>query len=370
MVFNVYMGLLLMLLLLTLLNIVSMPKLAKSPRTHHNHQEKVSVLIPLRNEERNVIRLIRSLKQLTYAQVEFILLDDQSTDQTYPLLMTEVAGDSRFTIVKGEPLPDGWTGKVYACHQLSRLAQGDYLLYLDADVEVKKDVIEQSMSTVKGYRAQMLTGFPKFPVSTLLGKLLVPMQHFLVYAMLPVWVANHTTRSAFTAAHGAFLFIHRESYLNSGGHQAISGSLVDDVHLARQLKKHQFRVLLVDATSQITCYMYETNREVWNGFKKNIFAGVGRKVSAVWLITLLFSLFYLVPFVLSVNGILMGDIKWMMVWGVIVLQAFIVDVASKEWSWRFLFHPLAILILLILLHISMRAGLKPEGYSWKGRVYH
>ncbi|KHF30411.1 4,4'-diaponeurosporenoate glycosyltransferase [Anoxybacillus sp. BCO1] len=141
----------------------------------------VSVLVPLRNEERNVKRLVRSLKQLTYEPIEFLLLDDQSTDRTYEFLLQETKGDDRFTLLQGKALPDGWAGKVHACHQLAQQANGAYLFFIDADVELKPTVIEALLTVATTYHAKLVTGFPSFHPKSLplVGKWLVPLQHFL-----------------------------------------------------------------------------------------------------------------------------------------------------------------------------------------------
>ncbi|MBF6633108.1 MAG: glycosyltransferase, partial [Planococcus sp. (in: Bacteria)] len=108
-----------------IINRLFLPALPKQPEL--SGRPLVSVLVPMRNEERNVEVLIKSLKNSSYDQMEFILLNDQSTDGTQKELERTIEGDSRFTILQGKELPEGWVGKVHACHQLQQAASGDYL---------------------------------------------------------------------------------------------------------------------------------------------------------------------------------------------------------------------------------------------------
>ncbi|MGJ9382455.1 glycosyltransferase [Salipaludibacillus sp. CF4.18] len=181
------------------LNGISLPSL----KTQIKYKElpKVSVLIPLRNEEENVFSLIDSLKALTYKNTEYIFLNDNSTDNTTSFLHQAIHGDNHYRVIEGKPLPKKWVGKVHACHQLSEAATGDYLLFLDADVRVHPETIQRSLMAFKKDTG-LVTGFPNYPLKSILGHLLVPMQHFVVFLHLPILLANKTTWPAATAAHG------------------------------------------------------------------------------------------------------------------------------------------------------------------------
>nr|WP_316047043.1 glycosyltransferase [Planococcus glaciei] len=132
----------------------------------------------MRNEERNVETLTSALKAAVYPHLEFIILNDQSTDRTGVLLEQMTAGDSRFTVIGGKELPPDWVGKVHACHQLQKHAKGDYLLFIDADIRFSPEAIGQALALMNERQAKLLSGFPAFDVPPFLSKLLVPMQHF------------------------------------------------------------------------------------------------------------------------------------------------------------------------------------------------
>ena len=178
-------------------------------------------------------------------------------------------------------------------------------------VRVSPSIVEKVMYQLKESNSGLVSGFPRFPVHPLLGKMLVPFQHFLVYFHLPLFIANHTKREAFTAAHGAFMFFKKEAYEGCGGHKSVKSSLVEDVHIARNMKKNGWKVMLVNNSHDVECHMYDTNEEVWNGFLKNVYIGLGNIPISVILLSLFYLLFYVLPFPLFIFGLLSSDLLYL-----------------------------------------------------------
>ncbi|WP_299737680.1 glycosyltransferase family 2 protein [uncultured Rossellomorea sp.] len=354
-----------MFVLVTFINLLFLPKLSRKLSSN----ELVSVLVPMRNEERNVEGLIESIKKIAHSPVEFIILDDGSTDRTPELLFQLTKGDSRFKIINGKPLPKGWVGKVHACKELGQHARGTYYLFLDADVRVSPSIIEKVLFQMNQYNAGLVTGFPQFPIPTLLSKMLVPFQHFLVYFHLPIAVANHTTNKAFTAAHGAFMFFKKEAYEECGGHEAVKSSLLEDVHIAREVKEKGWKVTIVNNTYDVTCHMYDTNKEVWEGFLKNIYIGLGRTPISVFLLSLFYFVFYILPLPLFLYGLMAGEWSYCVPLVAIWVQTLMIDIASNQSRWHFLIMPIASISFIIIMWASMLRGMKKQGYAWKGRTY-
>ncbi|MCD8502533.1 MAG: glycosyltransferase [Bacillaceae bacterium] len=205
-------GILAIFFLWTIINTFFLPRLPK--RVQITHTPLISILIPLRDEQKNVHGLIQSLKRLTYPKFEVLLLEDHSSDETLPLLLEETKGLPNFHVIKGKSLPNNWIGKVFGCHQLSKKASGEYLLFIDADVRLEPNTIEATLTFAQNKGAALVTGFPRFPTNTFLGNLVIPLQHFVVLFHLPLLIANHSQKASFSAAHGAFMFFSKEGYLN------------------------------------------------------------------------------------------------------------------------------------------------------------
>lgn len=351
----------------TIFNSLFMPALPAKPRI--DGQPLLSVMVPMRNEERNVKALIASLKKNTYPNCEFIILNDQSTDRTQQLLEAEIAGDSRFTLLQGAELPPGWVGKVHACHQLQKAADGDYLMFVDADINFIPQAFEQSLALLQKTEAKLLSGFPAFEVSPFLSKLLVPMQHFVVFFHLPLPLANYTLFPAATAAHGAWMLFERKTYDAIGGHQAVHGSLVEDVHISREIKKAGHRMLLANITKSVSSKMYETNDEVWEGFLKNSYTGIGRSPLMALLLTVFYTTFYISPIFIAAFGLFTLQWIFFIPYILICLQQFYIMVRTRQKPFLALLMPLqAGAMIAVLLH-AMKKSWSKQAYSWKGRDY-
>lgn len=351
----------------TIFNSFFMPALPAKPSV--SGQPLLSVLVPMRNEERNVKALIASLKGSTYPNCEFIILNDKSTDRTQQLLDAETSGDTRFTLLQGAELPAGWVGKVHACHQLQQAASGDYLMFVDADINFSPEAFTQSLALLQKTQAKSLSGFPAFEVAPFLSKLLVPMQHFVVFFHLPLPLANYTTFSAATAAHGAWMLFDRKTYEAIGGHRGVHSSLVEDVHISREIKKAGHRMLLANITKSVSSKMYETNAEVWEGFLKNSYTGIGRSPLMAVVLALFYTAFYISPLFIAAYGLITLQWLFFIPYLLILLQQFYVMVRTGQNPALAVLMPLqAGAMIAVLLH-AMKKSWSKQAYSWKGRNY-
>ncbi|WP_161625299.1 glycosyltransferase [Pontibacillus halophilus] len=332
-------------------------------------QPLVSILIPLRNEEDNVLALIKNLKELSYPNVEVILLDDGSTDRTAERLQSSIQDNKAFTIIQGSPLPDGWNGKVYACHQLSRLAKGEFFLFIDADVRLHPETIQYTLAHMEAERIDLLSGFPNYPLIHKGVQLLVPMQHFVVWAHLPMFIANRTNHAAFTAACGQFMFFRKNAYVAIGGHESVKNSLLEDVHLARRMKEYGWTMKLLNISSLVTCHMYTSMRSLWEGFTKNIYVGIGQSKVLAILLSGYYAFVYLFPFPLAIYGIVTFQPLYVIPYLLTVLQKWIVDRKTGthgSFAWAV---PISASLLIAVLATSMYKAIRGQSYSWKGRMY-
>lgn len=363
----IFIGCLASFLIWTVFNSFFMPVLPLEPSL--TDAPLLSVLVPMRNEERNVRNIISSLKNSTYPNSEFIILNDQSTDKTQQLLENETYGDRRFTLLQGVELPVGWIGKVHACHQLQQAASGEYLIFVDADINFTPEAFEQSLALLQKTHAKSLSGFPAFEVSPFLSKLLVPMQHFIVFFHLPLFLANYASFPAATAAHGAWMLFDRKAYDQIGGHKSVQGSLVEDVHISREMKKAGHRMLLANITDSVSSRMYETNAEVWEGFLKNSYTGIGRSPIMACMLTAFYCAFYVLPLFLLVTGLFMMDWLLLLPYFLTSLQQLYVMLRTNQNPVLAFLMPLqAGAMIAVLLH-AMAKSWRKQAYSWKGRNY-
>lgn len=239
----------------------------------------VSLLVPARDEAANIAACARSLLAQAYPRLEVLVLDDRSEDDTRAILERERERDDRLLVLAGEEPPPGWTGKNWACHQLSLAARGDVLLFADADtVFVDPDAVGAVVDGLEAGRADLLSGLPKQVVGTVGEALLVPLFYWAFLSFTPLAVGLVWRRPAFTRAVGQLMAFRRDAYHAIGGHAAVRGSVVDDLALARRVAHADLRCRLLDATSLVHCRMYRGGREAFAGFGKNLLGAFGYAV--------------------------------------------------------------------------------------------
>jgi len=234
---------------------------------------KVSVLVPARNEERNICRCIRSLLAQDYPDFEVIVVDD-SEDSTWNILRSLTA-DSRLHIIAGEPLPPGWLGKNWACHQLAQAATGEILLFTDADTRHHPAMLRHALQVLIVGGFDFLSAIPHQDLHTWAERLVIPVLPWSLHTFFPIGLARLLRLRTLATAAGQFMLFRKEAYALIGGHKGVRGSVVDDVSLAKQVVKAGLRWSLIDGGMQISVRMYRSFEEVWDGLSKNLFAVFG-----------------------------------------------------------------------------------------------
>lgn len=239
---------------------------------------RVSVLVPARNEENNIEPCVRSLLCQEYDDFEVLVLDDGSEDRTLEILLALARAEPRLTVLEGEPLPEGWMGKHWACHQLAGKGDGELFLFTDADTRHSPGTLAAAVSDLAADGLDLLTAFPAQEVVSLSEKLTVPMLGFSILAFVPLGLAYRRWPPGLAAAVGQFMLFRREAYEAVGGHAAVNDFVADDFALARRIKAHGFRWRFYDASSHVSCRMYRDFHQVFEGLSKNLFSAFGYRV--------------------------------------------------------------------------------------------
>lgn len=251
--------------------------------------EGLSVLIPARNEEENVERLLRSLMEQKECLFEVIVLDDDSTDNTASVVREFSRQDSRVSLLSGPTLPAGWAGKQHACHLLAGKARYDYWLYLDADVVLTDP---QALARIGHHLHQspsaLLSSVPRQITETWAEQMVIPLIHLVLLGFLPFWEMRRNRMPALGAACGQLVAIKRWPYQESGGHLAVKHRLHDATALAANFRRHGYLTDLFDSTPLARCRMYRSPAEVFRGFAKNATEGMAQpQVLPLWTALLL-----------------------------------------------------------------------------------
>jgi chlorobactene glucosyltransferase len=389
---------LLLINLLTLPNADCEPPHAEPPDTQHAtrntqhatrnahsacrvpHAAFVSILVPARNEAENIEACVRSLLAQDYPHFEVIVLDDQSEDGTGAILARLAAQDGRLRVLAGGPVRPGWLGKANACRQLAEAAGGAWLLFTDADTRHRPPALRCALALAQARRVGLLSMFPRQITPTLIERLVVPLMHLAVYGLLPLPLMRRLRHPAFAAANGQFMLLARAAYEAAGGHAAVRALVLEDVALARAVKRAGHRIELADGGDLVQTRMYATPAALWAGFSKNFFAFFNDSLPFLAAGLLGFALLYVLPPLWLLAG---------------VGRAAIIGLASawEIWAWvglpllqygcgvtmrlllgaRFRFHPAGALLHPLAVALQIAIGVNSArlarrgGASWKGR---
>ncbi len=338
---------------------------------------ELSVLVPARDEARNISGCVTSLLAQDYPGMEVIVLDDNSTDQTHAILERLAAGPGgeRLRILCGAPLPEGWHGKAWACQQLARAASGHYLLFTDADTRHLPGSLMRAAAAMRASGADMLSLTPAQEFGSFWEGLIVPLVYHILFSYLPIRLVGSCPSPAFCYAIGQFIMFRREAYLAIGGHQSVSDNIVEDVGLCKAVKRAGGRVAAFDGTDAVRCRMYGDGQEVWNGFSKNLFAGFGNNGLLLMFLLLLLVLLYLAPWGFVAAALARGDRSfsgWWLPLAQVMLaigSRLVVSHRFRQPLWPAILHAPSQVVLLVIALNSFRQTVFGNGPVWKGRSY-
>lgn len=342
----------------TLFNFISNPKLSASVKQYN---QLVSVLIPARNEAGNIGLLLHSLKTHNYENLEVIVLDDLSEDETFEICSKFSETDHRFNVVKGEPVPKKWLGKNFACSELAKHAKGDFLLFLDADEIVQDGLINNAINRMHINKLSLLSLFTNQIMVTRGEQLVVPMMHFILLNLLPLRLVKLIKNPAFSAASGQFMLFDSKDYKENQWHEQVKDQIVEDVEIMKRIKQQGYKGEALLANGYIFCRMYHSYEEAIQGFSKNLLAGFGNSVIGLLCYNfLVLAGPVLILFYLNVELFAFSC-------ALIILSRLMISYMSGQPPLRnILLHPFQILSLAIVSFYSIRNKIQ-KNVIWKGR---
>lgn len=230
---------------------------------------RVSMIVPARDEERQIGRAVGSHLAQDYPDYEVIVVNDRSTDRTGEILASLPDPAGRLRVIEGTETPEGWLGKTHTLAQGARAASGEVLLFVDADVVYHHRALTEAVATLEALRADFLCLMPRMEAEGFWENVLMP---YVIGSFFfgPGFLANRDRPRWFAVGGGAGNLIRREAYRRIGGHEALKNSVVDDVRLAFAAKGAGLRTRAVRAEDRVSVRMYRGFGEVWDGFSKNI----------------------------------------------------------------------------------------------------
>jgi hypothetical protein len=362
-------GLALLPLLLGLRNLM----LFKVPRAPAPAGTRVSILIPARDEAANIGAAVDAALDSSEVEVEVVVLDDQSSDDTAAIVRRHANEDARVRLVVAPPLPSGWAGKQRACRLLAEHARHDVLMFIDADVRLSPEAASRAAGfLLRGPALGLVSGFPREVTGSPAEHAVIPWIHVLLLGYLPMDFMRLSRHPAFGAGCGQWMVARRDAYFAVGGHGAAPASRHDGVSLPRSFRAAGWRTDLFDGSPLASCRMYRGFREVWQGFGKSAGEGLATPLGLpVW--SVLVAGGHVLPWLLLPLGWATGQVQ--------VAALGLLGVAANLGlhallARRFGQHPMGValhaagaVLVLALNWSALRRHVAGRPSMWRGRAY-
>lgn len=322
--------------------------------------DHLSIIIPARNEELNLPKLLPSLAASSLRPREIIVVDDASTDRT-----AEVAREHGAHVIKSQPLPGGWRGKTWACHQGAQNATGEWLLFLDADTWFEPDGLRRVLQEFKQAGGGVLSVAPHHAVR-------MPHEQLSAFFNLVMLAGTGAftmlgDRFAPRGLFGQFLLIERTAYQRVGGHEAVKGRILENFWLAEQLRAMGVPLCCRSGRGVFSFRMYPQGlRELVEGWTKGFAAGAGQTPRPILLLVIA----WMTGLMLAPMGLVMaGPVEWWFAaYGLCAAQVAWLLRRTGTFHWSVpLLYPVALLFYFaVFARSAWRSGRQQE-VLWKGR---
>ncbi|MFL6248615.1 MAG: glycosyltransferase [Thermoanaerobaculia bacterium] len=349
----------------TIVNLALVPRL-RARAVPAGKAPLVSVIVPARDEERAIERTVRAFLAQSWPALELIVVNDRSTDQTGAILKRLASEDSRLIVIDNEEPPPGWLGKPWALHQGSLRARGTLLLFVDADVIYEPDAVTAAVLHLQEQDAPMLSVFPRFVMRGFWEHIVMPNLAFFAFTVLPLWLSNRSRVRVLGIGAGTGNLIRRPDYDAVRGHEALCDAVVDDVGLARLVRRSGRPTIVARAEDLVSVRMYEGLGEIVRGFTKNGFAITGRSYVTMAVFLVLGFVLHVLPFALALTGdpISIASVAVLTLTRVILFAALRYRLDNA-----LLGHPLMIAVwFVIMLRSTWYTGVRRQ-LAWRGRTY-
>ncbi len=341
---------------------------------------KVSVIVPAKNEEKNIVNCLDSLVRQNYKNLEIIVVDDRSDDST-PQILEDYSVKIKipFKVVRIEKLPPGWTGKNHAMMAGSRAARGEWLLFTDADTTHSRESVSTSLECAIERNIDFLTLAPEAECRTFWEKTVQP----LAVGSLAIWFEPkkiNDSKSAVVLANGQFILIKKTVYEKVGGNESVKDLVVEDVELARKVRQAGFLVQFLNGTLLYSTRMYSSLKEIRTGWTRIFIHLFNRSVPALLHKIFLFVFFSSLPFFILFFEIFARltayqgysyEILFLaaVTCSFIVFVRFIGNKAVKADPWYGFLHLLGSLVMIWILAQCVARILLNRPSMWRGQAY-
>lgn len=346
---------------IALLNLLGSNSLKRSAVVHSG---LVSVLIPARNEEKTIGKLLNDLVNQDYPELEILVYNDLSDDNTAIIVAEMARKYSHIKLLNGGTLPPNWLGKNYACHQLASQANGKVLLFMDSDVVLNNTAVSDSLYYFHKNKLSLLSVFPKQLMITTGERLVVPLMNWILLSLLPLFLIRRSSNPAFSAANGQWMMFDAAVYRQHHFHEVVKHQPVEDIRIMKIMKSEGLAVRTLVSGGQIACRMYASFDESIQGFVKNVREFFGGSYVLMILFALITTFGF--PILLLHGNILLTGLFI----GLAILLRLFVSLNGKQNILLNLLLGIPQQISFFYLCLKAIAAGSKKQIQWKGRIIH
>lgn len=332
----------------------------------------ISIIVPARDEARNLGRCLDSLRALRNVDVEILVVEGGSTDGTRAIAEAAAREDPRVRVLDEPPLPAGWVGKPWACWNGAQAARGAWLLFTDADTWHAPESLATTAELARD--ADLLTGLTRQELGTFAERVAMPPVFLLIRTAAGGAAPERFADPEHAIANGQYLLWRREAYERLGGHEAVKGSVIEDLALARLAARARLRGRFEDLTGLVAVRMYRGWGDMLRGWRKNVATGATVTPPLAFAKVALLFLAGLLALPAALGAVAAGvwwlaaacAALWLLVaWGVRGAA----EGAEGPRAWHALLHPVGFAFFGVVLTLSVWDRVSGRGPGWKGRRY-
>lgn len=351
----------------------TVPLLAGLAPREPEHWPRLSVIVPARNEADKLASAVGTLLEEDYPELEIVLVDDRSSDETGEIVDRVAGQDERVRAVHIKELPEGWMGKVHALQRGLAESSGEFVLFTDADVHFKRGTLSKAVGYCLAQKLDHVAGFPDLWPSNLVldSVIFVFIRDFLMFLSRP-WSARKIGTRAYLGI-GAFNLVRRAAFEATEGFEWLRREVADDMGLGLMMKRSGARVGSVAGFGNIGLHWYRSLSEAIKGAEKGFATlsefSLGRTlgIGAVMLGMEMGPVLALIPlFFDKVRIIGYGGLA---VFGAFVFSVVVLSRWGKTRIWPGLVGPLTVWLLVWMFVRAGIVGWRRGGVAWRGRLY-
>lgn len=330
----------------------------------------ISVLIPARNEEKRIRPTLDGIMAQEYTNYEVIVIDDNSTDETWEILEEYADKYESIKILKGKPLPEGWKGKPFAMTQLAEQAEGELFVFVDADIYPSRDFLSWVAERMKRHKADSMSAYARHRAKSVREYIFFPLLYLVNMTFLPFWLIKFTKHPLFSHAIGQLMIFRRDAYEGSGGFAVVYDKILEDIQMGRAMKSAGYRHVFLDARKVLSGYMYDSWEHTVSGLKRSIYEYFDKKAYPLVILTVFIFGFLILPAFLIPFSIIYSwpKMPWIIAGNLGILIGWAITIYDRRLPWYVpLFYPIQFLFILVLAWKSLLDDVSGRGYNWKDR---